>query len=434
MTSEADLEAVCGQLSNAVRVIMDPRSPKEVRLEAYQYCESFKESASPGFGIQCSVLLSGNSDKLVQHFGLKLLEDVIKLKWNDMAPEQKLYVKENAMRICETGIADLLKEPKHIKDAVARIIVEIVKREWPQQWPSFLTELEALCSRGDTQTEIGMFVMLRLVEDVAVLQNLEQNQRRKEIYQALTAHMETIFQFLLTLLERHYQAYITNTASEVKQRHAMVCQAVLETFTSFVEWVPIQHIMANNHYLIRCLCHLLRDEVLQIFAAECLLAIVSTKVGKTSDRAQLLVLFKNDLITPLFQAVEAANVKTIQEQDDQPYLFLKRMVQILVELGGQVCSIWPNQKEGGNGNGNSNLKPENFNIYLNALLAFTSHDSQVVNYYANELWAKFCRHSEISKDDTFKTFIPKWIEVAFKKAVKTGLPSKEDHPSCVYSK
>ena len=59
-----------------------------------------------------------------------------------------------------------------------------------------------------------------------------------------------------------------------------------------------------------------------------------------TDRAQLLVLFKSDLISPLFQAVEAANLKTMQGEDDQHYLFLKRMVQILVELGGQVCGIW----------------------------------------------------------------------------------------------
>jgi hypothetical protein len=44
-------------------------------------------------------------------------------------------------------------------------------------------QLESLCAKGDAQTELVMLVMLRIVEDVAVLQTLEQNQRRKEIYQ-----------------------------------------------------------------------------------------------------------------------------------------------------------------------------------------------------------------------------------------------------------
>ena len=131
-----------------------------------------------------------------------------------------------------------------------------------------------------------------------------------------------------------------------------------------------------------------------------------------TDRAQLLVLFKSDLISPLFQAVEAANLKTMQGEDDQHYLFLKRMVQILVELGGQVCGIWSVSPSSVSSTAS---KPENFNIYLNALLAFTNHNSLVVNYYANELWAKFCRHAEIFKDEVFQTFIPKWMECALKK-------------------
>ena len=47
-----------------------------------------------------------------------------------------------------------------------------------------------------------------------------------------------------------------------------------------------------------------------------------------------------------------------------------------------------------------------------------------VNYYANELWAKFLRQADIAKDDLFRSFIPKWVEVALKKAAKIGRPSE----------
>ena len=97
-----------------------------------------------------------------------------------------------------------------------------------------------------TGTELVMFVLLRLVEDVAVLQTLEQNQRRKEIYQALNAQMEVIFAFLRGLLERYYQGYTTTKDTQDKERHARVCQAVLETYNALVEWVPIAHVMAND--------------------------------------------------------------------------------------------------------------------------------------------------------------------------------------------
>jgi exportin-5 len=41
-----------------------------------------------------------------------------------------------------------LEEPQYIKDALSRIIVEMIKQEWPQQWPEMLSELETLCQRG----------------------------------------------------------------------------------------------------------------------------------------------------------------------------------------------------------------------------------------------------------------------------------------------
>lgn len=79
------------------------------------------------------------------------------------------------------------------------------------------------------------------------------------------------------------------------------------------------------------------------------------------------------------------------------------------------------------------IRPANFTIYLNALLAFTNHPSQTVNHLVNELWAKFFRHSEICNDEVFRTYIPKWVGLAVKKCVKSGYPSREDSPSCAYS-
>lgn len=58
----------------------------------------------------------------------------------------------------------------HMNDALARVVVEMAKREWPQQWPALLSELSDACSRGTRHTEIVLHVLLRLVEDVATLQ------------------------------------------------------------------------------------------------------------------------------------------------------------------------------------------------------------------------------------------------------------------------
>lgn len=57
----------------------------------------------------------------------------------------------------------------HIKNALSRIVVEMIKREWPQQWTTLLSELSEACSKGEAQTELVLLIFLRLVEDVALL-------------------------------------------------------------------------------------------------------------------------------------------------------------------------------------------------------------------------------------------------------------------------
>eukprot|EP00095_Tigriopus_kingsejongensis_P004335 snap_masked-scaffold1460_size40381-processed-gene-0.0 protein:Tk04335 transcript:snap_masked-scaffold1460_size40381-processed-gene-0.0-mRNA-1 annotation:"PREDICTED: exportin-5" len=421
-----ETRVICGQLVAAVEVMMNPVVEQARRLEAFNRTEEFKQS-NP-LAVACGFRLSERSHSpVVRHFGLKIIEDAIKLRWNDMSPEQKLDLKNGSMELVASSG---LSEPTHIKHAVAKLVVEIIKREWPQHWPTLWAELDGLCQQGDVQTEMVMLVLLRLVEDVAVLQTLEQSQRRKEIYHALSANMESIFQFMLQLLEKHYQVYLAaqNTPGS-GEPNCKVCRAVLNTFTALVEWVAMSFIMANERYLIKVLCHLLAEERLQLPAAECLLSIVSWKAGKLNDRMQLLALFHTEMMAPLFQAMEAANAQALEADH---YNVFKKMVQIFVELGSQLCALWSQEgthwlKEVPQG------RPENFQIYLNALLACSSHPSQVVNHYANELWAKFFRHADIGRDSVFRTYIPKWTTLALKKYVKVGQPSRSDHPSCAYA-
>jgi len=431
LSSEA--RGLCEQLAAAARVMLGPLSSREQRLQAFTQCEDFKR-AHP-LAADCALALAEGSaaDPVVRHFGLKLLEDVIKLRWNEMEPANKVQVKEGVMRLMSAGTGDILVEAPHVKDGVSRLVVEMVKREYPQHWPNLLSELEGLCRRGETQTELTMLVLVRLVEDVAVLQTLEQNQRRKEIYQALSANMEAIFAFLLQLLERHYQAYLPAEGDQ-RERHRRVCKSVVGVFTALVEWVPIQHVMANDKYLLRCLCVLLSDCGLRDSAAECLLGVVTWKAGKPVDRMQLMALFATDMMAPLFRAVEAANALGHSEEH---YAFLKKTVQVLAELGAQLTSLWT-RREPGSGptvweKEVPSGRPDNFEIFLNAILAFLDHPSQVVNHSVAELWAKMLRHNDISRDEVFVTYVPKFVPVAVKKVLKIGQPSMRNHASCQYS-
>ncbi|XP_012874543.1 PREDICTED: exportin-5 [Dipodomys ordii] len=286
------VNALCEELVKAVTVMMDPTSTQRYRLEALKFCEEFKEKCP--ICVPCGLKLAEKTQiAIVRHFGLQILEHVVKFRWNTMSRLEKVYLKNSVMELITNGTLSILEEENHIKDVLSRIVVEMIKREWPQHWPDMLVELDTLSRQGETQTELVMFILLRLAEDVVTFQTLPP-QRRRDIQQALTQNMEKIFSFLLNTLQENvnkYQQMKTDTSEESKaQAHCRVGTAALSTLAGYIDWVSMTHITTENCKLLEVLCLLLSEQELQLGAAECLLIAVSRK-GKLEDRKPLMVLF-----------------------------------------------------------------------------------------------------------------------------------------------
>ncbi|XP_056634787.1 exportin-5 [Diorhabda sublineata] len=402
-----DVAALAADLARAVELTMSTGASQHDRLRAYQACESFKET-SPLCAEAGLYLAAGTQHSPIsRHFGLQLMEHTVKYRWTQISQQEKIFIKENAMKLLSAGG---ISEESHMKDALSRVVVEMVKREWPQQWPGLLAELSDACACGETQTELVLLVFLRLVEDVALLQTLESNQRRKDIYHALTANMAVIFDFFLRLIELHVNQFRLHSDSNATKAnaHGRVVQVVLLTLAGFVEWVSMNHIMAQNGRLLHLLCLLLNDTAFQYSAAECLSQVVNRK-GKTDERKPILILFNNEPMQCLLTA--AKNSGTLG--DEQHYLFKKKLIQVLGGLTTQICSLWG--KEG-------LTRPSNFSMFLEAILAYSSHPSLTIAHSANPLWNSMLKNDNVSRDPIFLSYIPQWVQCTAPKIIKFNYP------------
>ncbi|KAG0711248.1 Exportin-5 [Chionoecetes opilio] len=405
MEASPQVIEVASQLVQAVNTTLDPSVSHAVRLNAYNLLEKVKEENELAVG--CGFYLAHRDrEPVVRHLGLQLLEHAIKYKWNDLSVQQKVYIKENSMQFVAEGTLDLLSEHLYVKDKVSRLVVEMMKREWPQQWPGLLEELHLLSKRGPTQTELVLFVFLRIAEDVATLQNLESNQRRRDLYQAMTANMESVFGFFLSLLEENYaqyKAHVGQQDSVTAHCHCRVMQVVLMTLTVYVEWVSVQYIFAEDGKLLQSLCFLLSEDSVKKEAAECLLQIVSRK-GKSDERRPLLLLFGEVPMSAVFTAADQAVAGPLSEHN---YRFLKTLTQVLTGLGSQLCALWGKEAEVG--------EPPNFKVYLDAMLAFTRHPSLHIYNFTNTLWGQLFRHDQVPHSKTLQAVLPVWIVIVSQK-------------------
>ncbi|CAH2256592.1 exportin-5 isoform X3 [Pelobates cultripes] len=388
----------------------------------FQFCEDFKENCP--LCVPCGLKLAEKMQlPVVRHFGLQVLEHVIKFRWNNMSSEDKLCLKYSVMELISNGMNTVLEEEAHIKDVFARIIVEMIKREWPQNWPDMLNELEALTKQGEVQTELVMFILLRLAEDVVTFHTLPP-QRRRDIHLTMMQNMDKLFAFMLNILQENVTQYQhLNDTGQKGQSLSRVAVAALNTLAGYMDWVPIAHIVADNCKLLEGLCVLLSEPELQVEAAECLLIAVSRK-GKLEDREPLMILFEDSAMNSILSAAQMADVEGLVEKS---YIFLKRLCQVLCALGNQICALTvvtdPHAKV-----------PVNFGKYLDALLAFTRHPSLFLKSSTLMTWGSLYRHELLSKDPQLLAAIPKFLQISMTSVVKVGFPSKNDSPSCEYSR
>ncbi|XP_073691324.1 exportin-5 [Garra rufa] len=426
------IRALCDELIKAVNVMMEAESSQTYRLEALKFIEEFKEK-SP-FCVECGLQLAEKSQTaVVRHFGLQILEHVVKFKWNDMAPEEKLQLKNCTMGLLSNGTHPILQEECHVKDALSRIVVEMIKREWPQHWPDMLKEMEALTAMGDTQTELVMLVLLRLAEDVITFQTLP-TQRRRDIQHTLTQNMDSIFTFLLDILQLHvneYKKLKCIAGQELKAKaHWRVGVATLNTLAGYIDWVALVHITNDNCRLLEIFCLLLSEPELQLEAAECLLIAISRK-GKLEDRKPFMVLFDEVAMNYILSAAQSAGGAALCNQSsggivERRYTFLKRLCQVLCALGSQICSLV--------GSDIDVQVPVNLDKYTEALFAFTTHPSQFLRSSTQMTWGNLFRHEILSKDPVVGQMAIKYLRAARINLVKTGFPSKNDCPGCEFSR
>ena len=55
-------------------------------------------------------------------------------------------------------LAPVFDEPRFIRNKVAQLVSGVAAREFPQRWPTFVTDMLQLADRGDAQAEVALMV------------------------------------------------------------------------------------------------------------------------------------------------------------------------------------------------------------------------------------------------------------------------------------
>ncbi|RUP51649.1 armadillo-type protein [Jimgerdemannia flammicorona] len=180
-------DQVFNQIIDALRVIYDPFVSHETRRAAEKFCEDIKaDRMSPLYGYKLAHKDSGYPGQ-VRHFGLGLIEEAVRFRWNDgtYGPPEREKIRNDIIDLVSKGINDGMVEERYIKTKIAHIFVEVAKREWPGLWEDMDHLLQELYASGPTTQELVLIIHRVLTEDIFIRDDVVAEQRKKDLQTAM---------------------------------------------------------------------------------------------------------------------------------------------------------------------------------------------------------------------------------------------------------
>ena len=303
-----EIDNLVNQIVEAITIALNPSSNSESRLKANTFIEEIKNGLDTNFEhnfIIAFKLLSYQESRTadqqltfyairlsnINNFGLQIMELMVKFNWNKLSDNCKIELKlmmENI--ICKKNFTPStliqIYENRLLKDQFSRLLVEILMREWPQNWSDFLT----ICL-NQTKNELVLYTLWRLSEDVGIFYLPNSPQRRREMNNALTEHLDYILNYIANCLG------IENSNLTI---------LALKTLCSFFEWNTLKPDALT--FLCKVLTINMSDTDTFIkfcnSVADCFFTCLNRKSFKQEEKRVLLVFFEEQNLTVLTNFLE----------------------------------------------------------------------------------------------------------------------------------
>ncbi|XP_047132801.1 exportin-5 isoform X1 [Hydra vulgaris] len=393
--NEADIiNSLANEIKNSIDVTFSQTSSKSEREDAYKVFEKTKY-IEPQYDKVFSFLYHRNFSINIRVCSLHLFDQYIKTKWKDFSNDKKEQLKVEAMSLIKQCDFD---EPLCLKEATVKVIVEIIKRTWPQYWSSLLSDLYKLQEFGPAQLELVLIIFKRLFEDLNGSDDYLTSQRKKDMLSTLDSSIGMLFGFFLTSLNQ----YIVFLNEQLNNINNQVADAALDAILTFVTWVNLEHLFFQDKLLFKSLFVLLKYDYLKFKGCCCLQAIFERK-GYSHQKLDLLSTMDINDLNILHEAARKSNELAIQNNEE--YMFLKKLIETLSIFGR--CHIADNTS-------NNHFEVELLNSYIKLMLQFSMHDSIIISLAATKVWNSFLHHDVIKNNPVFIACIPDILECSYR--------------------
>mmetsp|Transcript_24882 Transcript_24882/g.80999 ORF Transcript_24882/g.80999 Transcript_24882/m.80999 type:complete len:1099 (+) Transcript_24882:98-3394(+) len=168
-------------------------------------------------------------------YALQILDGAIKYRWKTLPPPQQNGIKNFIVNLVIQKSSDeaTFRAERVFMTKLNVILVQIVKQEWPHNWPSFIQDIVNASKTNETLCENNMVVLKLLSEEVFDFSRDEMTSvKAKKLKESFNADFSLIFQLC--------EYIMANSAKP----SLLVC--TFQTLLKFLNWIPLGYIFETQ--------------------------------------------------------------------------------------------------------------------------------------------------------------------------------------------
>ena len=180
-------------------------------------------------------ILEYSSNEQTKYFALQILEGVIKAKWKALPQEQCEGIQKYIVALIIKISSDQEEMEKHkvYLTKLNVILVQIVKQEWPKNWPTFISDIVGASRTNETLCQNNMDILKLLSEEVFDFSSGQMTQAKaKHLKESMCSEFSEVFNLCVYVMD--------NSAS------FSLVEATLQTLLKFLNWIPLGYIFETK--------------------------------------------------------------------------------------------------------------------------------------------------------------------------------------------
>ncbi|CDS01348.1 hypothetical protein [Sporisorium scitamineum] len=253
-------------------------------------------------------ILQQSSSPQTKYISLQILDKLISTRWKVLPEDQQQGIRNFIveMIIQHSSEEASLKREKTYLGKLNTTLIQILKQEWPHNWPSFIPEIVS-SSKGSLSICENNMAILRLLSEEIFDYSAEQmtTSKTKSLKNQMCGEFGEVFQLCSEVLE--------------KAQKPSLIKATLGTMLRFLNWIPLGYIFETN-VIDNLIGRFLEVPEFRNVTLKCLSEIANLNVGAEYD-PKFVVLFNmvmtsvNRMIPPATNIAAAYETSSDSEQE-----------------------------------------------------------------------------------------------------------------------